>query len=308
MVPPKQRAEICFQVWLLGKQKSDSTSCRWGPGQCRNRERIQKFRKQVMEMETKSPKHTNKRHVLATTTRKPGDFSFGSPESRAIARSILQPANQLPLLSQEELDCLRLYSGESYLNVTTRPDCKDLERTPAYAHGKEIHLLLCGPTVPYHLNAKAKRSSLASISFGAAFGREPRAGDILRFEDVQRAAIGKRHSVENFIRAWKRQLPEMPCPLRVDGERIFCRVKRNQNSYLRPPSVPADDGFYWAEASEFSAQEKWRRVELHAFDAYAKEHGIRQLGTLPHCPAVVFLGVVDGEHRCRPQVSDAERD
>ncbi len=235
MVPPKQRAEICFQVWLLGKQKSDSTSCRWGPGQCRNRERIQKFRKQVMEMETKSPKHTNKRHVLATTTRKPGDFSFGSPESRAIARSILQPANQLPLLSQEELDCLRLYSGESYLNVTTRPDCKDLERTPAYAHGKEIHLLLCGPTVPYHLNAKAKRSSLASISFGAAFGREPRAGDILRFEDVQRAAIGKRHSVENFIRAWKRQLPEMPCPLRVDGERIFCRVKRNQNSYLRPP-------------------------------------------------------------------------
>jgi hypothetical protein len=51
-------------------------------------------------------------------------------------------------------------------------------------------------------------------------GREPRAGDVLSFEDVARD-----QSVEffaAFIDAWKRRMPGLVCPLKLEnGEPYF---------------------------------------------------------------------------------------
>jgi hypothetical protein len=68
-----------------------------------------------------------------------------------------------------------------------------------------------------------------------AFHREPRAGDILRVEDLERITIATRHKVEEFIGAWERQLPEMPCPLLVDGERIFRRISKRDTQLSDTP-------------------------------------------------------------------------
>ncbi len=64
--------------------------------------------------------------------------------------------------------------------------------------------------------------------------------------------------------------------------------------------IPADEAFDWEEVTDFNAQREWRGNRAGSFRAYAEEHAISRLATQPHCPAVVFLGVVDGEHRCRP--------
>ena len=232
------------------------------------------------------------------TNSKSERFPFGSPESRAIARSILQPAGG-PVLSQDEMDCLRLYGGAVFLNATTTPDSRDLEQTDAYKRGKEISKRLFGPIVPYHRNPKVQRATCASINFEMAFHREPRAGDILRFEDLQPLVDAERARVQEYIRAWERQLPEMPCPLRVDGERVF---RRHSNKFY--PSVgplpPAGEGFHWSEATEFRVQAKWRDVEFDASRVHTKENR----GVMPHCTAVVFLGVMDGKHRCKPLDED----
>ena len=222
----------------------------------------------------------------------PAQSSFGSPESRAMARAILQEVNG-PVLSQDERDCHRLYVGAVYINAAMSPGGWHLEGTAPYAQGREIRQRHSGPVVPAHLNPRVQRDSCASIAFEMAFHREPATGDILRVEDMQRLAFIRSREVEEFIRAWERQLPEMPCPLRVDEGRIFRRIR---DSCPPRPRVPADDGFGWQEATDLGAEQEWRRVEQEAFEASAKEHK----PAAPHCTAVVFLGVIDGKHRCKP--------
>ncbi len=236
---------------------------------------------------------------MIATSFSPADFPIGSPESRAIARSIVEQLNRPTELSEDEWDCLRLYGGASFLNGMTSPGSRDLELTAVYSRGRKLHERRWGPIVPAHLDPKGKRASCASLKFEMVFGREPKAGDVLRFEDVQRIAASTIVVVEWFIDAWKRQLREMPCPLRVDGERIFRRASKQYNSCPRRPRVPADEGYDWEEATDLAAPENWREVELSAFGTFAKEHGITQLATLPHCPAVVFSGTVDGVHQSR---------
>ena len=222
-------------------------------------------------------------------------MSFGSPESRAMARRILQESKNEAQLSQNDWDCLRLYCGAVSLKARMNTDGWGLEGTAAYAQGKRIWQRLSGPTIPAHVDPKLQRAGLASITFEMVFHREPRAGDTLRLEDVQGLAITARRDVEEFIRAWERQLPEMVCPLRVDGERVFQRISKKV--YFSPPSSlgMANEGFYWQEATH-SGQEQWRDVEREAFLANPTED---QEGA-SHCTAVIFLGVIDGKHRCKP--------
>jgi hypothetical protein len=67
---------------------------------------------------------------------------------------------------------------------------------------------------------------------------------------------------ELFITAWHRQIPELLCPLKVENDHLF---------YHQDPRY--NDG------------QEWNGPDKH---------------TLSHCPAVVFLGLIDGEHKCRP--------
>jgi hypothetical protein len=224
------------------------------------------------------------------------DLSFGSPESRATARSILQAAAGRPQLSRDESDWLRLYCGAVYINTRMSVGGSHLEKTEAYARGREIWQRLTSHVIPAHRDPKLQRASRASITFEMTFRREPRADDILRLEHVQRLAMtGARH-IEELIQAWKRQLPGVPCPLRVDGEVVFRKISNKMD--IRQPHPR--DGFHWEEAADFSAKEQWRAVELEAFAACGEGRQAVGLESSFACSAVVFLGVVDGKHRCRP--------
>ncbi len=71
-----------------------------------------------------------------------------------------------------------------------------------------------------HFDQHPNCSSRALLEFEAVLGREPKAADMLSYEDV----AGDR-SVEffgAFIDAWKRRLPGLVCPLKLqEGELHF---------------------------------------------------------------------------------------
>jgi hypothetical protein len=80
-------------------------------------------------------------------------------------------------------------------------------------------------------------------------------------------------------------MPNHPCPLKQENGLLFCRFDPASNH-----------GVEWEEAREQYPEVWWRYAE---YEAYA-HLGILALSTTPHTEAVVFLGVVDGKHRCRP--------
>jgi hypothetical protein len=165
-----------------------------------------------------------------------------------------------------------LYGGAVYLRASMSLDYRDLESTEVYHRGRELHERLHGPVVPAHLDHALNRATSASLAFEAAFGREPKAGDRLSRADVQRAWGSENLEViQRFIDAWNRQLPHLPCPLKITDSRVYRRVK---------------DGA-WGEAADQSPESHWQDVE--------REAG----GSEGRLDFVEFLGVVDGKHKCK---------
>jgi hypothetical protein len=91
----------------------------------------------------------------------------------------------------------------------------DAESSPqfknAYLRGQELRDALYGPIIPATLDEHLKRYTRASGEFELAFGREPKAGDILRLEHVARVHSSENYSREfgRVIEAWQRQLPQL---------------------------------------------------------------------------------------------------
>ncbi len=71
-----------------------------------------------------------------------------------------------------------------YVDATMAPSCHDIEATAAYKRGRELRNVLYGPIIPAHLDEHIKRYTRASGEFELVFGREPKAGDMLRYEEV----------------------------------------------------------------------------------------------------------------------------
>jgi len=126
-------------------------------------------------------------------------------------------------LTQFDEDALAIYNSMSYLDATLSPPYHDVETTAAYKRGRELRDALYGPIIPAYLDEHIKRYTRASGEFELAFGREPKAGDILRYE-----RLALMHSSENYARqlgrmieAWQRQFPQLTCPLRFEDGRLF---------------------------------------------------------------------------------------
>ena len=217
------------------------------------------------------------RPALAATTLNLSDFPLGSPESRAAARLLLSQLT--PKLSQDDRDALVLYQRACYL--TTRMEGQvQLEGTPVYARGRELSEAMYGPVVPAHLDPHYKRSTGASLKFEGLYGREPVAGDRLRRSDVERDRERYRSRVGVFIEAWQRQIPEAICPLKIEDGDLYCRELL----------IGWRKGMPWG-------QEDW-------WEDLAYELGVSR-SEMQRIVAVVFLGVIDGQHRCRP-VADVD--
>jgi hypothetical protein len=229
---------------------------------------------------------------LTATGISPADFPLGSPQSRAAARALLSRRNAL---SQYDADALILYRGEVYLNACMSPDSHDLAATAAYSRGKELYEQRHGPPVLFHLDPHLERFTQASVQFKMAFGREPRAGDVLLFEDVQLThspAVNGFH-FGRFIEAWRRRIPELPCPLKFEDGKVFERREPRFNN-----------GQEWEEATDYLPEWNWRWVEA---EAKGMKGELPEPRNMPTIAGVVFLGLVDGKHQCRPATEDEIR-
>jgi hypothetical protein len=226
------------------------------------------------------------RHLLNATALNPADFPVGSLQSRAIARRLSAQMNDVPPADQ---DVLILFGGAVYLNAQMNPGGKDFETTSAYKRGQELWRKRYGATIPSDADSRSARATLASIEFERVFGREPEAGDVLT-----QAVVYASHSSEmieleyrSFIDAWSRQIPELPCPLRLEATRLCRRM-----------NTASSTGGEWEEAIDVYGEAHWRCVEYEIFRDLVHEHGVRGLQKAPHTPAVIFRGVIDGKHRC----------
>jgi hypothetical protein len=238
---------------------------------------------------------------LAATELNPADFPLGSPQSRAIARALLQ-GRRPPQLSQHDEDALLLHAGAVHLGGAS-PGSPELEVTTPFARGGELHQRKFGPVVAAHLDEHLKRLTQASSAFERLFGREPERGDVLSYEHI--AVL---HSPEfnaerflPFIAAWQRQLPELVCPLRFEEGSLLKRVIEGQ-------------GHVWQEETDIQPQGVWRQIEhecrWHELGMPVRMASDPPIETMPTILAFVFLGVARGQagplgfaepkHTCRP--------
>jgi hypothetical protein len=200
-----------------------------------------------------------------------------------------------PPLSQYDADALVLYGGEAYLNARMSPDSHDLAARAAYSRGKELYEQRHGPPIPVHLDAKQERFTHASGEFEVAFGREPQQNDVLLFEDIQitHSPAVNGFQFGRFIEAWRRCIPELPCPLKFEDGRLFLGLNPKYN-----------DGVEWEESIEERPEWNWRGVEA---EAKGMKGELPELDSIPTIAGVVFLGPIDGKHQCRPATEEELR-
>jgi len=244
-------------------------------------------------MAGKSLSAKDNRNLVGATNLSPADFPLGSPESRAAARAILASANRI---SRSDMDARILYGGACYINARTSPSSSDLAVTDVYRRGKEVYLRQHGPPLLIHLDTHHLRLTSASLAFETVFKREPKAGDVLRFDQLrewQATHPGGLHiGIKWFIEAWERQLSETPCPLKQQDGRLFHRL-----------NTVYSKGIEWEEQVARPTESDWQQIEKEALNKSYGEMGGEPwppANTMPTIPAVTFMGVVDGKHRCRP--------
>lgn len=215
--------------------------------------------------------HVHRVHLPATGI-KPAEFPVGSLESRAAARSLLEHRDAL---SDDDLDALVLHGGVVYLGGPMKPNHQDLELTAIYRRGRELHEKRFGPVIPAHEDLSLQRATSASLQFERVFGREPHIGDVLHYEDVARkyGPDANEMTYGPFIEAWERQLPVMPCPLKLESGKLFYRTV-------------LDAGERWEEEVSVQPQNIWRVVEMDALGTHSDR---LPSGPTPSIDAVEFL-------------------
>lgn len=189
---------------------------------------------------------------------------------------------------QFDEDALAIYNSMSYLDATLAPTYDDVEPKPVYTRGKELRNARYGPIIPAYLDERIKRYTRASGEFELAFGREPKAGDMLRYEDVL-----VMHSTENYARelgrmieAWQRQLPNLTCPLEFEDGRLFRRLAPERRG-AQPK---------WEDDIRIQPEVRWLKIpEVGANTEFE---------TMLTTSALVFLEVADVKHQCRPAIEE----
>ena len=149
---------------------------------------------------------------------------------------------------QFDYDAGTIYRATPYLSATVYSYDK-IKSAGIYDRGRELHEKRYGPIVPAYLDPHLKRSTLASIEFEFVFDREPKVGDILRFEHVAtlHAAEVNAYYFGEFIAAWHRQLSHLECPLRFEDGTLFKRLM---------PERRLQDA-RWEQDSSIRPEQKW---------------------------------------------------
>jgi len=224
---------------------------------------------------------------LPATGIKPGDYPLGSLESRVAARALALQERQPPVLSQYDQDALALYSGGWW----TPQDAFEMSRI--YKRGQELSELRFGPYDGEQVNAHSDRSCFASLQFELINHREPVAGDVLTFLEVKALTAVYESHFNHVADAWARQFPGVPLLSRFENGRHF-RLRVGGKEQV------------WEEDTLFDPQRIWLRIERELRFPQTCEAEVR-FEDMPTIPAVVFLGVQDGQHRCKAATTEAGR-
>jgi hypothetical protein len=191
-------------------------------------------------------------------------------------------------LTPFDQDALAIYSTIAYLDATMNPSYDELQPTGVYKRGQELRNAIYGPIVSANDDEHLKRYTRASGEFELAFGREPKADDILRYEHVE-----KTHRTENYsrelgrmIEAWKRHLQQLTCPLKFEDGRLFRRL-----SPKRRGEMPT-----WEEDVRIQPEDRWLSIPQVALNT--------DFETMRTISAIVFMGVVGAKHQCRPATDE----
>jgi hypothetical protein len=86
----------------------------------------------------------------------------------------------------------------------------------------------------------------------------------------------------------------MLCPWKIEDRRLYRHLRKGACSPGN--GLAALDGG-WHEAIDEGPQSRWRDVEREAWGEVGPPINPAEI---PRVAAVVFEGVVDGKHRCRP--------
>jgi len=192
-------------------------------------------------------------------------------------------------------------------NIRERPQAPD-DGSPELRALARALVAKRSPSPAYiALMAFINRRTAASKEFFLAHGREPAAGDILRFADIHVttgmdvfdfwAYVGCRDVVaegEETVRA-------DGCMVKVEDGRVY-RTKTPEEQ--KSPYCGSRAGWgdvpdtEWMISAFCSPDGRWRRVEEEALSMRPGCH--HPTAPIPTIPAVRILGVVDGKHCCRP--------
>ena len=230
----------------------------------------------------------NGTRLVATDSRpKPGDFPLGSLESRAAARAMLQMSRQL---SSYDADCLTICCMIPYIHAGVDPDYQVLGATEVYKRGEQLHDRLYGPVVPSHLDPEDKRRTMASIFFDDINGRQPAPGDVLRYEQIAEIYCGEgfKQKIERFEQAWARRLTNLPCPLKFENGRLYCRSADSKPKGAWVENDIGDPRFWWSD------------IEAAALGNPGRERTEFAPDWRPAISAVVFVESEDGKRRAEP--------
>jgi len=183
-----------------------------------------------------------------------------------------------------DADALTIYSGMAYLDATMDPTYHDVEPKLTYIRGGDLRKKIYGPIIPAHLDQRLTRYTRASGEFELAFGREPKAGDVLSYQHLSLT-----HSPENLsshfgklITAWQRQLPDLTCPLKFENGGLFRRLRPERR----------DEPAKWEEDVTVQPEIRWLKISEVISNT--------DIDSMLTIPAVVFQGVIGDKHRCRP--------
>jgi hypothetical protein len=194
-----------------------------------------------------------------------------------------------PKFSREfDDDALAIYNCMAYLDATMEPSYHEVEATAIYRRGQTLRDKLYGPIIPCHLDDHHKLYTRASGEFELAFGREPREGDQLRCQHVALMHIPENDAIHfgKMIEAWQRQLPQLTCPLRFEGGRLFKRLRPERRG----------EEAKWEEFGGIQWVERW-----YAIPEVVVNSNIRASEPVL---GVMFLGVAGGRHQCRPATAE----
>ena len=110
---------------------------------------------------------------------------MGNASLKQRIRKLEQRRSELsPTDRQFDDDAITIYCVMPYFDATLEPTYHDVEPLPLYARGKALRDARYGRIIPACLDEPLKRYTRASGEFQLAFGREPQAGDLLRYEHV----------------------------------------------------------------------------------------------------------------------------